>query len=228
MSGAMVTVLGTLAVLAAVTVVLERGRGGVRELALIAALGAVAGAGRVLTAPIPSVQPVTLICLVAGAALGVRAGLAVGPVAALVSNGFLGQGPWTPGQMALWALVGLTGALAARPLHRVPLLTVAAALWGVLFGWGMNLWELATFGPDVGWAAFTASTARSIPFDVAGAVGNAVLAMCAGAALLRLLGRYAERSRFELVPSPVPASVAPESMASTRARSSRWLNGLRM
>ena len=56
-------------------------------------------------------------CIVAGAALGPRAGLAVGPIAGLISNSFLGQGPWTPPQMALWAAAGLTGAL-LRPVCR--------------------------------------------------------------------------------------------------------------
>lgn len=227
MTGAALTVVLVVAVLAMTMTAVERGRGGVRELALVAALGAVAAAGRVLTAPIPSVQPVTVICLVAGVALGVRAGLAVGPIAALVSNGFLGQGPWTPGQMTLWALVGLSGALLAPALRTVPAMAVAAGAWGILFGWGMNLWELATFGPDVSAAAFTAAAARSLPFDVAGAAGNALFTLAAGAALLRLLARYAERCRFELA-SPAAAPAVAASMASTRARSSRWLKGLRM
>ena len=82
---------------------LEAGRAPPRELALVAALGAAAAAGRVLFA--------------AGAgrpardrdrgrdrsALGPRAGFAVGATAALVSNFFLGQGPWTPWQMLGWA-----------------------------------------------------------------------------------------------------------------------------
>lgn len=223
MSGAALTIVLTLTALALALVALERGPNGTRDLALVAALGAVAAAGRVLTAGIPSVQPVTVTCLIAGAALGPRAGLAVGPVAALVSNGFLGHGPWTPGQMALWALAGLTGAALGGALRRPWVLAAAGAAWGLLFGWGMNLWELATFGPEVSWAAFLASGARSLPFEIAGAVGNVAFALAAGPALLRLLARYRVRSRTELS----PASAAPSgpavaaSIDSTRARSSR-------
>lgn len=219
----MLTVLLTLTALALALVALERGPNGTRELALVAALGAVAAAGRVLTAGIPSVQPVTVTCLVAGAALGVRAGLAVGPVAALVSNGFLGHGPWTPGQMALWALAGLSGACLGPALRRPWVLAAAGAAWGVLFGWGMNLWELATFGPEVSWPAFIASGGRSLPFEIAGAVGNVVFALAAGPALLRLLARYRVRSRVEISEAP-PAVAGPAvsaSIDSTRARSSR-------
>lgn len=229
-TGALLTVTVTLVVIALTITAVERGRGGPRELALVAALGAVAAAGRVLTAPVPSVQPVTVICLAAGAALGVRAGLCVGPVAALVSNGFLGQGPWTPAQMALWALVGVSGAALAPLLRHAAGMAVAGALWGVLFGWAMNLWEIAAFGPQVSWAAWVAATARSVPFEIAGAAGNVVFALLAGPALVRMLARYAERCRSEVVtPSPAASARAvPASIASTRPRSSRWLKGLRM
>lgn len=186
-------VVALLVVVALGAVALERGRGGVKELALVASLGAMAAAGRVLFAPIPSVKPVTLICLATGAALGPRAGLAVGPIAALLSNSFLGQGPWTPPQMALWGLAGLSGAL-LRPASRHVLgLAALGAAWGFIFGWGMNLWELAAFGPEVSPAAFALSAARSVAFDTAHAVGNVVFAIAAGPALVRLLDRYRRR-----------------------------------
>lgn len=185
-----------LAVIALGVVALQRGRAGVKELALVASLGAMAAAGRVLFAPIPSVKPVTLVCLATGAALGPRAGLAVGPVAALLSNSFLGQGPWTPPQMALWALVGLSGAL-LRPVARHGVgLAALGALWGFLFGWGMDLWELAAFGPEVSPAAFALSAGRSVAFDTAHAAGNVVFALAAGPALVRLLDRYRRRIRI--------------------------------
>ncbi|MGH2840982.1 MAG: ECF transporter S component, partial [Solirubrobacteraceae bacterium] len=91
---------------------LESGPGSASELALIGALAGIAAAGRVLFAAVPGVQPVTVIAVAAGAALGARAGMAVGATAALVSNLFLGQGPWTPWQMLGWAGCGLAGALA--------------------------------------------------------------------------------------------------------------------
>lgn len=204
MSAAAMIVVSVLAVVALGLVALERDRGGPKELALVATLGAVAAAGRVLFAPIPSIQPVTVICLVAGAALGVRAGLAVGPVAALISNGFLGQGAWTPAQMALWAAVGVSGALLARVCRHPWGLAAVGALWGLAFGWAMNLWSLAVFGPDVSWAAFLVVSGRSVPFEVAHAAGNVVIALVAGPALLRLLHRYALRVSVSRAPPAGP------------------------
>lgn len=199
-------VVAVLALVALGVVGLERGRGGAKELALVASLGAMAAAGRVLFAPIPSVKPVTLICLVTGATLGPRAGLAVGPIAALVSNSFLGQGPWTPPQMALWGLAGLSGAL-LRPFSRTVVgLAALGAVWGFVFGWGMNLWELAAFGPEVSPAAVVLSAGRSVAFDTAHALGNVVFALAAGPALVRLLDRYRRRIRVVYAEEePAPA-----------------------
>ncbi|MDX6400532.1 MAG: energy-coupling factor transport system substrate-specific component, partial [Gaiellaceae bacterium] len=89
-----------------------------KEVALIATLAAAAAAGRVLFAAIPGVQPVTVITVVAGAALGARSGFAVGAIAAFVSNFFLGQGVWTPWQMLAWGACGVAGALAAGLIRR--------------------------------------------------------------------------------------------------------------
>jgi energy-coupling factor transport system substrate-specific component len=203
-SPAATVIVGVLALVALGLVALERGRGGPKELALVATLGAVAAAGRVIFAPVPSVQPVTVVCLVTGAALGARAGLAVGPVAALISNSFLGQGPWTPAQMALWGAAGLTGAALGPLCRNIWGLAAAAAAWGFAFGWAMNLWSLAVFGPEVSWAAFLLSSGRSLPFEVAHAAGNAVIAIAVGAALLRLLARYAARIRVSHMPPRTP------------------------
>jgi energy-coupling factor transport system substrate-specific component len=220
-SASLAVLLVLVVALALGVVALERGGDGAKEVALVATLGAVAAAGRVLFSPLPGVQPVTVTCIVAGAALGPRAGLAVGPIAGLISNSFLGQGPWTPPQMALWAAAGLSGAL-LRPLCRRAVgLALVAGVWGLLFSWAMNVWFLASFGPELSWASFVLATGRSVPFDVAHAVGNVVFAIAVGPALLRLLGRYSLRVRTEVVmgppgsPAPAPATAAPRAPPST-------------
>ena len=93
----------------------ERSRPPSQVVALVAALAALAVAGRVALSPIPNVVPTTDIALLSGYALGGAPGFAVGALAALVSNFWLGQGPWTPWQMAGWGMVGLLGAVLAAP-----------------------------------------------------------------------------------------------------------------
>ena len=115
--GGIATLLAAVAVLVAGFAWLEGGTMSARDLTLVATLGGLAAAGRVLFAPIPSVQPVTVIVAAAGVALGPRRGFAVGALAAIASNFFLGQGPHTPWQMLAWGGCGLLAGL-LRPLLR--------------------------------------------------------------------------------------------------------------
>ena len=80
----------------------ERAHPTSRVLALVATLAALAALGRIAFAPLPNVKPTTDIVLLTGYALGGAPGFAVGAVAALASNVFFGQGPWTPWQMCAW------------------------------------------------------------------------------------------------------------------------------
>lgn len=177
---------------------LESGPGSSKELVLIATLAAAAAAGRVLFAAVPNVQPVTVTAVVAGVALGPRAGMAVGGLAALVSNFYLGQGAYTPWQMLAWAGCGLVGGLAAPLLRRrVPLALTCFAL-GFAFDAFMDVWEWLSFYPHT-WQAFTALYLRGIWFDAAHAGGNFVLALVAGPELRRLLERYARRLKAEVI-----------------------------
>ena len=96
----------------------ERSHPTARVLALVATLAALAALGRIAFAPLPNVKPTTDIVLLTGYALGGAPGFAVGAVAALASNVFFGQGPWTPWQMCAWGGVGVGGALLARAFGR--------------------------------------------------------------------------------------------------------------
>jgi energy-coupling factor transport system substrate-specific component len=177
---------------------LESGAGSAKELALVATLAGAAAAGRVLFAAIPGVQPVTVITVAAGVALGLRAGVAVGGIAALASNFVLGQGPWTPWQMLAWGGCGAVGALAAPLLRRrVPFALVCFVL-GFAFSGLMDVWEWYSFYPHT-LAALTVQLGRGIWFDAAHAAGNLVMALVAGPELRRLLERYGRRLRTEVV-----------------------------
>lgn len=177
---------------------LEPGLGTSKTLALVATLAAAAAAGRVLFAAVPGVQPVTVVAVAAGAALGARAGFGVGALAALVSNFFLGQGPWTPWQMLAWGGCGVVGALAV-PLvrRRIPFAALCFVL-GFAFSGLMDVWEWYSFYPHT-WAALTVQLGRGVWFDAAHAVGNVVLALVAGPELRRLLERFGRRARTEVV-----------------------------
>ncbi|MFN8163734.1 MAG: prenyltransferase/squalene oxidase repeat-containing protein [Solirubrobacterales bacterium] len=185
------------AVLAAGFAWYERSRPPSQVVALVAALAALAIAGRIAFAAFPNVKPTTDIVIFAGYALGGAPGFAVGALAALVSNFWFGQGPWTPWQMAGWGLCGVLGAALALGGRDVGRLGLAATCGfaGVAYGALLNFSLMATYGGDLSLQRFGVLEARAVPFDAAHAVGNVALALVAGPAMVRMLIRF--RERFE-------------------------------
>ena len=176
----------------------ERSRPPAQVVALVAALAALAIAGRIAFAAFPNVKPTTDIVIFAGYALGGAPGFAVGALTALVSNFWFGQGPWTPWQMAGWGMCGLLGADAAALGGRnVGRLTLAAVCGfaGVAYGALLNFSLMATYGGDLSLEHFLVLESRAVPFDAAHAIGNVVFALIAGPAMIRMLSRF--RERFE-------------------------------
>lgn len=175
----------------------ERSRPTSQVVALVAALAALAIAGRVAFAAFPNVKPTTDIVIFAGFALGPAPGFAVGALTALVSNFWFGQGPWTPWQMAAWGMCGILGAGLAVVRPRAGRFTLAAvcALAGIAYGALLNFSLMATYGGDLSWQRFLVLESRAVPFDAAHAIGNAGFALVAGPAMVRMLVRF--RERFE-------------------------------
>jgi energy-coupling factor transport system substrate-specific component len=196
--GALATALGAGALVVAGVAWFESGTDSTRELAVIATLAAAAAAGRVLFAAVPGVQPVTVIAIVAGASLGLRAGVATGALAAFVSNLFLGQGIWTPQQMLGWAACGAVGALLAPALRNRWVLAAVAAVLGFAFSVSMDVWLWYGFSPHT-FAALAAVVGRGLWFDVSHAAGNVMIALAAGPELRRMLDRYGARLKTVVV-----------------------------
>jgi len=175
----------------------ERSRPPSQVVALVAALAAMAIAGRIAFAAFPNVKPTTDIVVFAGYALGPAPGFAVGALTGLVSNFWFGQGPWTPWQMAGWGLCGVLGSLLALGARNASRFTLAAlcGFAGIAYGLLLNFSLMATYGGDLSWQRFVTLEARAIPFDAAHAIGNVAFALIAGPALVRMLVRF--RQRFE-------------------------------
>jgi energy-coupling factor transport system substrate-specific component len=211
----------------------ERSRPTSQVVALVAALAALAIAGRIAFAALPNVKPTTDIVIFAGYALGPAPGFAVGGLAALVSNFWFGQGPWTPWQMVGWGMCGILGAALAvvRPRAGRITLAVVCALAGIAYGALLNFSLMATYGGDLSWQRFLVLESRAVPFDAAHAIGNAALALVAGPAMVRMLVRFRERFEWHapavvsvLLLSLALASVLPaRAGASEVSRAAEWL-----
>ncbi|MGN6557955.1 MAG: hypothetical protein ACTHLH_08080, partial [Solirubrobacterales bacterium] len=194
------------AVLLAGFVWYERSRPPSQVVALVAALAALAIAGRIAFAAFPNVKPTTDIVIFAGYALGGAPGFAVGALAALVSNFWFSQGPWTPWQMAGWGFCGVLGAVLALGFRNAGRLVLAAAggLAAILYGALLNFSLMATYGGDLSWRHFWVLEGRAVPFEVAHFTGNVALALVAGPAMVRMLVRFRERFEWERGERPEP------------------------
>ncbi len=184
----------------------ERSRPSARIVAAVAALAALGVAGRVALAPIPNLVATTDVALLAGYALGGGPGFAVGAISGLVSNFWLGQGPWTPWQMAGWGMVGIGGAVLARVsgrrLGRLQL-AIWAAVAGFAYGALLDLSVMVSYGGEQSFDRYLALSARGIPFNVIHAAGNFTLMLAAGPALVRMLDRYRDRFDYQWRDRPI-------------------------
>ncbi|HET7485494.1 MAG TPA: prenyltransferase/squalene oxidase repeat-containing protein [Solirubrobacterales bacterium] len=214
----------------------ERSRPPSQVVALVAALAALAIAGRVAFAAFPNVKPTTDIVVFAGYALGPAPGFAVGALTGLVSNFWFGQGPWTPWQMAGWGLCGVMGAALALGARNASRLTLAAVCGfaGIAYGLLLNFSLMATYGGDLSIQRFLALEARAIPFDLAHAIGNVAFALLAGPAMVRMLVRFRERFEWRtpavattvLVALLLPAIVPGSARAASAGRAADWLESV--
>lgn len=173
-----------------------------REITAVASLGALSAAGRVAFAPVPSVQPSTIIVILSGWVLGPGAGFVVGATTAVVSNVFLGQGPWTIWQMLSWALIGTGAGFLGRVGFARPVrwLLVYSAACGLAFGWVMNVWMWLTFVYPHTLTTLLATMATSVAFDVMHAGGNVVFGLLFARRGLALLERFRRRTRVTYLP----------------------------
>lgn len=181
-----------------------------REIAAVASLGALSAAGRVAFAAIPSVQPSTVLVIVSGWVLGPSAGFAVGATTALVSNVFLGQGPWTVWQMLSWALIGMAAGWLGKVPTKQPVrrIVVFSVICGFTFGWVMDVWSWLSFvyPHTVGTLLFT--MAAGLGFDAMHAIGNAVFATLFAGRAVELLRQFKVRMHVEYLGGEPDASNA--------------------
>jgi energy-coupling factor transport system substrate-specific component len=162
---------------------------------------------------------VFVLIILVGYVYGARMGFLMGTFSLLASALVTGGvGPWLPFQMIASAWVGMTaGWLAQLSISNIRyqawMLAAFGLVWGMVFGAVMNLyfWPFIAGGPDqyyqaglgIGeilkrYAAFYLIT--SLWWDAARAVGNAVLIIALGPALIKTLGRFKRRLSADIAP----------------------------
>jgi energy-coupling factor transport system substrate-specific component len=187
----------------------ERTRPSARMAAVVAIMAALAALGRDAFAALPDVKPITAMTFVVGYALGPLPGFTVGALGMLVSNFMLGQGPYTPWQMAAWGMVGLGGALlgrlSGRRLGRVAL-ALACAFSALAAKEVMNVYTW-TLGASHTPAAFLAVAGQAVAYDVTDTVASFLFGLAFAPELARVLART--RLRMDVTWEEAPAQLTP-------------------
>ena len=162
--------------------------------------------GRILLDPIPNVQPVTVLVLLAGAYFGAPRAIALAATIALASNVLLlGHGPWTLFQAIGWGGVGLLGALFANRIVvdgdvRIGLLAVIAAISGLAFNWFVSLSILLEVGPSM----LIPYLLNGLVFDLYHVAGNVLFVAWMASPLGDMMHRHRSSPLFKSVIDRVP------------------------
>ncbi|MFD3157688.1 ECF transporter S component [Haloimpatiens sp. FM7330] len=169
-----------------------------KDMVVIAVLATIGGVLRVPFAVIPGVQPVTFICAVAGYTLGSINGFMVGAMCALISNFFLGQGPWTLWQMIAWGMCGVFfGAL--KPIINkkgIILFTIFCGVWGYIYGIILDQWYVIEFIRPITFKSVVTGIALSFPQDTMHCIGNIIFSITLGKNFINILKRYNKRNEI--------------------------------
>ena len=162
--------------------------------------------GRILLDPIPNVQPVTVLVLLAGAYFGAPRAIALAATIALASNvTLLGHGPWTLFQAIGWGGIGLVGAILANRIVvegriRIGFLAVIAAISGLAFNWLVSLSILL----DAGSSMLIPYLLNGLVFDLYHVVGNVLFVAWMASPLGEMMHRHSSSPSFEAVRDSAP------------------------
>ncbi|MHB9032616.1 MAG: ECF transporter S component [Anaerolineae bacterium] len=207
--------------LGSVLATLGSGQMNSKTIAMLGILTAVNAVLRVIPGP-AGFSAVFVLPILAGYIFGGSFGFLLGALSIMVSALIgAGVGPWLPYQMFVTGWAGLSSGLLRRvirwPRIEIAALMIWAVLWGFIFGALMNIWfwpyifqgqqaemywqpGLALIEAFKRYAVFYAAT--SAWWDLARAVGNALLIGLFGIPVLRLLRRFQRRFFFEREQQP--------------------------
>lgn len=145
------------------------GKLSVREMALFGMLGALTFAAKYVMAPLPNIEPVSLMVMLFGAAFGRKA---LYPIYLYVVMEllFYGLGTWNIMYLYIWPLLGLMAWLLRDVEHPLGWAILSGA-FGLLFG-------ALCMPVDVVIGGFKYAAAKwisGIPFDITHCIGNFVV-----------------------------------------------------
>lgn len=168
----------------------EKKKTGARRLVIVSVMTALCIAGRF----IPLFKPITALTIITAMYLGGEAGFLVGALAAVLSNFYFGQGPWTAFQMLAWGMLGLISGYLQKPLKKSrAFLLLFGVLSGIAYSLIMDVWTVLWCDGGFNGKLYLASVAAAIPHTVVYSISNFVFLWF----LARPFGEKLERVRLK-------------------------------
>jgi len=147
----------------------EKKKTGSRRLVIVSVMTALCIVGRF----IPLFKPVTALTIITAIYLGGEAGFLVGALAAVLSNFYFGQGPWTAFQMLAWGMLGLISGYLCNQLKRNRIfLLVYGVLAGIVYSLVMDVWTVLWYDGGFNMQLYAASVIAALPHTVMYSVSN--------------------------------------------------------
>ena len=175
----------------------EHSENDVRKLILIAAMVAISVIGRFIFTPIPGFKPVTAMVVITAMYFGGEAGFMTGALAAVISNFYFGQGPWTPFQMFSWGIVGFLAGVIADPLKKSKIvLVVYAVVSGVLYSFLMDVWTVLWADGYFNLSRYAAAVISAAQFTIIYAVSNVIFLLVFSKPIGKILERIKDKYRL--------------------------------
>lgn len=144
---------------------------GSRRMVIAAIMTALCVVGRF----IPFFKPISAITIITAIYLGSETGFLVGAFAALLSNFYFSQGPWTPFQMLSWGIIGLLAGFLSNPLRRhKALLLVYGVLSGIIYSLAMDIWTVISYSGSFNSELYTAAILTALPHMLLYSISNFV------------------------------------------------------
>ncbi|MBE5803448.1 MAG: ECF transporter S component [Clostridiales bacterium] len=168
----------------------ERRLTGSRRMVLVAVMTALCIAGRF----IPFFKPVTALTIITSMYMGGESGFLTGAMAAVLSNFYFGQGPWTPFQMLAWGMIGLIAGWLHRPLKQSRVfLLVYGALSGLIYSLMMDVWTVLWYDGGFRWELYLTALVTALPHTAMYSLSNLAFLWF----LARPFGEKLERVRLK-------------------------------
>ncbi len=193
-----------------------------KMIALLGVLIAINAGLRFLENAIPGpagFSPIFFLVILVGYCFSSRVGFLMGAMTMLVSAMITGGvGPWLPGQMITAGWLGQSSAILRslidtlglndKPLE-VVILASFSALWGIVYGFIMNLWfwPFLSASPGQSWMQSTNFVENlqgylayylttSFVWDVTRAIGNVIIISIMTRPVIKILDRFIQRFTF--------------------------------